>query len=75
MVFYIIGPRTPYPMKLDTFKLMCGSESDRLKKWREQVNKACAELKESGLIHSAWVDKDRIHCKRTGDSGAADDDT
>lgn len=72
---YFGSHREPYPMKLDTFKLMCGSESDRLKKWREQVNKACAELKESGLIHSAWVDKDRIHCKRTGDKDAADGDT
>lgn len=72
---YFGSHREPYPMKLDTFKMMCGSESDRLKKWREQVNKACAELKDSGLIHSAWIDKDRIHCKRTNDAAERNDDT
>ncbi|HDX1916643.1 TPA: replication initiator protein A, partial [Escherichia coli] len=72
---YFGSHREPYPMKLDTFKMMCGSESDRLKKWREQVNKACAELKDSGLIHSAWIDKDRIHCKRTNDAAARNGDT
>ncbi|ENZ5018694.1 plasmid replication initiator TrfA [Escherichia coli] len=72
---YFGSHREPYPMKLDTFKMMCGSESDRLKKWREQVNKACAELKDSGLIHSAWIDKDRIHCKRTNDVAERNDDT
>ncbi|EON9336833.1 plasmid replication initiator TrfA [Escherichia coli] len=72
---YFGSHREPYPMKLDTFKMMCGSESDRLKKWREQVNKACAELKDSGLIHSAWIDKDRIHCKRINDAAERNDDT
>ncbi|EGB4506693.1 TrfA protein [Salmonella enterica] len=72
---YFGSHREPYPMKLDTFKLMCGSDSDRIKKWREQVNKACVELKESGLIHSAWVDKDRIYCKRSADEPKSDGDT
>ncbi|WP_433913989.1 plasmid replication initiator TrfA [Escherichia coli] len=72
---YFGSHREPYPMKLDTFKLMCGSDSDRIKKWREQVNKACVELKESGLIHSAWVDKDRIYCKRSTDEPKSDGDT
>ena len=34
-----------------------------------------AELKDSGLIHSAWIDKDRIHCKRTNDAAARNGDT
>jgi hypothetical protein len=61
---YFASHREPYPMKLETFRLMCGSESARLNKWREQVSEACDELHKSGLVESAWVDHDLVHCKR-----------
>lgn len=51
-------------MKLETFRLMCGSQSARPKKWREQVGEACEELQKSGLVESAWVNSDLVHCKR-----------
>ncbi|MCS4511821.1 plasmid replication initiator TrfA, partial [Xylophilus ampelinus] len=54
----------PYPLKLETFRLMCGSDSTRPKKWREQVGEACDELRENGLVESAWVNDDLVHCKR-----------
>ncbi|WP_244387033.1 plasmid replication initiator TrfA [Delftia lacustris] len=43
---------------------MCGSDSTRPKKWREQVGEACDELRENGLVESAWVNDDLVHCKR-----------
>ncbi|MCC8489395.1 plasmid replication initiator TrfA [Xanthomonas citri] len=43
---------------------MCGSDSTRVKKWREQVTQACSELYDSGLVNSAWVNEDLVHCKR-----------
>ena len=43
---------------------MCGSESDRLKKWTEQTNKACEELTGSGLVKKSWVAGDKIYCER-----------
>jgi hypothetical protein len=61
---YFASHREPYPMKLETFRLMCGSESARLNKWREQVSEACDQLHKSGLVESAWVDHDLVHCKR-----------
>jgi hypothetical protein len=61
---YFASHREPYPMKLETFRLMCGSESARLNKWREQVGEACDELHKSGLVENAWVDHDFVHCKR-----------
>lgn len=61
---YFASHKEPYPLKLETFRLMCGSDSTRQKKWREQVNSACKELQESGLIGSTWVTKDFVHCKR-----------
>ena len=43
---------------------MCGSDSTRVKKWREQVGEACEELRGSGLVENAWVNDDLVHCKR-----------
>ncbi|HBO5164195.1 TPA: hypothetical protein L4W59_006377, partial [Pseudomonas aeruginosa] len=42
----------------------CGSDSTRVKKWREQVGEACEELRGSGLVEHAWVNDDLVHCKR-----------
>lgn len=64
MFDYFASHQEPYPMKLETFRLMCGSESTRVKKWREQVGAACNELRENGLVKHAWVLDDLVHCKR-----------
>lgn len=64
MFDYFASHQEPFPMKLETFRLMCGSQSARPKKWREQVNEACEELYKSGLVKHAWVFNDLVHCKR-----------
>lgn len=64
MFDYFATHRQPYPLKLETFRLMCGSDSKRPKKWREQVGEACAELSENGLVEIAWVNDDLVHCRR-----------
>jgi hypothetical protein len=56
--------KTPYPLKLETFRLICGSESTRPKKWAEQTREACKELEEAGLVQKALVEKGFIHCTR-----------
>ncbi|KGK67416.1 plasmid replication initiator TrfA [Xanthomonas citri] len=64
MFDYFATHKEPFPLKLETFRLMCGSDSTRPKKWREQVGEACDELRENGLVQSAWVNDDLVHCKR-----------
>lgn len=64
MFDYFVSHKEPFPLKLETFRLMCGSDSTRTKKWREQTNQACDELSESGLIKLSWVQGDSIYCKR-----------
>ena len=64
MFDYFATHKEPFPLKLETFRLMCGSDSTRPKKWREQVGGACEELCEIGLVESAWVNNDLVHCKR-----------
>lgn len=65
MFDYFASHKEPFPLKLETFRLMCGSESTRPKKWREQVSAACNELKDSELVSHAWVTDELLHCKRS----------
>ena len=64
MFDYFVSHKEPFPLKLETFRLMCGSDSARLKKWREQAGQACEELNQSGLIKLSWVQGDFIYCQR-----------
>ena len=64
MFDYFVSHSEPFPMLLESFRLMCGSDSDRLKKWTEQTNKACEELNASGLVKKSWVAGDKIYCER-----------
>ncbi|MEX3547699.1 MAG: plasmid replication initiator TrfA [Burkholderia sp.] len=64
MFDYFVSHKEPYPLKLETFRLMCGSDSSRVKKWREQSGQACEELSKSGLVQLSWVQGDAIYCKR-----------
>ena len=61
---YFASHKEPFPLPLEKFRLMCGSDSVRTNKWREQSNAAARELRDSGLVESAWVDNDQVHCKR-----------
>ncbi|PSL90801.1 plasmid replication initiator TrfA [Pseudomonas sp. R9.37] len=61
---WCVTHKSPYPLKLETFRLICGSESTRPKKWSEQTRAACKELEEAGLVKKTWVEKGFIHCTR-----------
>lgn len=61
---YFVSHKQPFPLKLETFRLMCGSSSSRAAKWKEQAKGACTELSESGLVRASWVHDDSIMCDR-----------
>ncbi|MDP5168581.1 plasmid replication initiator TrfA [Pseudomonas syringae] len=61
---YLVTHKAPYPLKLETFRLICGSESTRSKKWAEQTREACLELEQSHLVERAYVEKDVVYCVR-----------
>lgn len=61
---YFASHREPFPIKLETFRLMCGSDSVRPKKWREQVADACLEVIDTSLVGEAWIAEGLIYCKR-----------
>lgn len=64
MYDYFSTHQKPYPLKLETFRLICGSESVREKKWAEQSREACKELVDVGLVTAANVDNGFIICQR-----------
>ncbi len=64
MFDYFVTHKTPYPLKLETFRLICGSESTRPKKWAEQCRAAGKELEDAHLVQRAYVEKDFIYCTR-----------
>jgi hypothetical protein len=61
---YFASHKQPFPLAMETFRKMCGSDSTRPKKWREQTKGYCDELTQSGLIDGAWLANDLIHCVR-----------
>ena len=53
---YAASHRIPYSLRLETVGKMCGSDSsNRVRRWREQVNKALEELKSKHLIKGGEV--------------------
>lgn len=64
MYDYFATHQKPFPLRLETFRLICGSESTRTKKWSEQSRFACKELEEIGLVTQARVEKGFIYCLR-----------
>lgn len=62
---YIASHRAPYPIKLETFRRLCGSECARPAKWAEQVRHACVEIETVHLVRKAWVESGFICCERS----------
>jgi len=65
MFDYFSSHKNPFPLKLETFRLICGSQSTRPRKWKEQVNTACSELVTSELVGDVWVATDKLYCLRS----------
>lgn len=64
MFDYAVSHKNPYPLKLETFRQMCASETSRAAKWKEQSKDACQELTDSQLLKLASVQGDEIHFDR-----------
>lgn len=61
---YVGSHKQPYPLSLEAFRQMCGSECQAAYKWAQTAKGACTELQEAGLVKSAWVDKGRVVVER-----------
>ncbi|WP_163338743.1 plasmid replication initiator TrfA [Desulfopila sp. IMCC35008] len=59
--------RAPYPIKVNTLKLLCGSSYGRLSDFRSKLRRALHELVNINLLESWEIDeKDKVHVvKRT----------
>jgi hypothetical protein len=62
---YISSHKVPYPLKVEQFRRMCGSNELSLPNWRRNVKRACAEIQEKGIAKLIALDKgDNIHIIR-----------
>jgi hypothetical protein len=65
---YIESHKHPYPLDLEKFQQMCGSQDSSTTSWRQTVKKACAELQEVKIAETAMLTKDnKICCVRYED--------
>ena len=65
---YIESHKHPYPLNIETFQQMCGSQDSSTTSWRQTVKKACAELQEVKIAETAMLTKDnKICCVRHDD--------
>ncbi len=62
---YISSHKVPYPLKVEQFRQMCGSNELNLPNWRRNVKRACAEIQKKGIAKLVELDKgDNIHIIR-----------
>lgn len=62
---YIESHKHPFPLSLETFQRMCGSNNSSTTSWRQTVKRACAELHEIKIAATAILTKeDKICCVR-----------
>lgn len=61
---YIESHKQPFPLSVDKFKQMCGSNSVSLTSWKQTVKRACLEI-EKGSIANAIVKNNFIYCMST----------
>ena len=61
---YIGSHKKPFPLALDAFHKLCGSNCQIERKWTQIVKGACLEVQEAGLVKSAWVAHGRIVIER-----------
>lgn len=59
---YIESHQFPYPLNLERFKEICGSSNTNTSSWRQKVKKACKEVLDANIIHTAFLAKDDKIC-------------
>ncbi len=62
---YVESHRFPYPLDVEKFKAMCGSDMKSLPGWRRMVRDACTELVTAGMAKTVVLnDDDKIYVSR-----------
>jgi hypothetical protein len=59
---YVESHKQPYPLPLEKFKQMCGSDDKSPTGWRRNVKQACSEVEEAGIAASVKLIDDQICC-------------
>ena len=55
---YIESHKHPFPLSLESFKHVCGSEDASTTSWRQTVRKACKQIEDCRIAAVAFLDSD-----------------
>lgn len=64
MADYIGSHKDPFPLDIEKFKGMCGSDNLALRSWKQKVKKCCEEITESGIAKHSYVNGDKIYFRK-----------
>lgn len=59
---YVESHKHPFPLSLEKFQQMCGSNDSNTRSWRQTVKRACAEVQEAKIAETAFLSKDDKIC-------------
>lgn len=59
---YIESHKHPFPLTLEKFRRMCGSNDASVTSWRQTVKKACSEAETAGIASRVFIKEGFICC-------------
>jgi hypothetical protein len=62
---YIESHNHPFPLNIEKFRRMCGSNGSSLTSWRQTVRKACVEVERAAIAARVMLQNDYIYCVTT----------
>lgn len=61
---YIVSHKYPFPLSIERFRQICGSEDMNVTSWRQTVKKACAEIEAANIATTVILKEGLISCVR-----------
>lgn len=64
MADYIGSHKEPFPLAIEKFKGMCGSDNLTSRSWRQKVKQACDEIAENAFAKTSFIKGDMIYFQK-----------
>lgn len=64
MADYLGSHKEPFPLTLEKFNGMCGSDNATPRSWKQKVKQACEEIQNNGFAKDSYVDGDKIYFRK-----------
>lgn len=64
MADYIGSHKEPYPLAIERFKEMCGSDNVTPRSWKQKVKQCCDEVMQSQFAKTSWIEGGMIYFRK-----------